>query len=210
VANVFMGAFVNIFEEVLKHISIDLVIVEDKPNSQPVVELCCQQNIRCEVIRKYEDIVSKLTRFDKIELCVVAAFGVILKKDFIEKCHYVVNFHLGDVARYRGRHPLPTAILNKSTIMGATAHLIDSEEIDAGPILAKTLVPIDYDRSFKYNKKRVIEAMASLASLLMRDYVNTGRLLAYSWEHKSSAYYKPFESEIYDKIVNAETLRLVL
>lgn len=64
-----------------------------------------------------------------------ASFGRIFKATDIRKFKYLFNLHPGPVSLARGRHPLPFAIKYNHDYIGVTFHQINSESIDAGPIL---------------------------------------------------------------------------
>jgi len=113
---------------------------------------------------------------------------------------------LGDINLCRGRHPLPVAILKGHKSMGATVHLINSEKIDAGPVLAKVLFPIDYRKSYRYNENKLIEVMRLMTGLLLEDYLKKGGFSSYAWDSKNSVYYKPLNSQILNTIVNSDNL----
>jgi methionyl-tRNA formyltransferase len=206
-ANMFMGHYDIVLGELLKNITIDLVFVEDKPANAKVKNMCKDHNIRCVVVSTSEDIMKAANGLGRIDLCVVASFGIILKNMFIESCGQVVNFHAGDITACRGRHPLPAAILNGHTTMALTTHLIDSEEIDAGPIVAKVLLPIDYAKSYRYNEFRLLELLGPLAGLLMKDYVKYSRFVTCAWDKKRSIYYRPLDKKTLDSIMSADTLK---
>ncbi len=204
--NLFMGHFDSVLNEILKYISIDHVIVEEKKANSAVIELCIERNISFTVIKDFAGILSVMELLESVQLCFVASFGIILKEPFIKRCEQIVNFHLGDVENCRGRHPLPSAILNRHTSMGVTVHLINSERIDAGPILAKLLMTINYSESYLYNEIRLIRAATRLAALVMDDYLQCGRMIAYEWNVVSSQYYSPLEGEILKIIIESKRL----
>jgi len=208
--NIFMGHFSHVLIELLKKIKIDLVLVEDKQTNKKIIKICQKNKIKYLLVNHNKDI-SKATRnFKKINLCFVASFSLILKKNFINKCKHIINFHLGDVNICRGRHPLPTTILNGHKSMGITVHLIDSEKIDAGPILAKIILPIDYHKSYKINEKVLLQALEPLTCFLIDGYLKKGGFVSYQWCLKSSSYFKPLEKEVLSKIIEAPNLRKFL
>jgi len=57
----------------------------------------------------------------------------------------ILNVHGGDLPRYRGNAPFAWAILNGEQHVGMTVHLMDPDDVDCGPIVRKTIVPIDAD-----------------------------------------------------------------
>lgn len=205
--NVFMGQYDIVLEEILNHVKIDLVIVEDKNSNKKVISLCVKNGIPYQIIKGYVEITACLSYSVLIDLCFVASFGIILKNDFITKCNHIVNFHPGDIDVCRGRHPLPAAILNRHKSMGITVHLVDSEKIDAGPVIAKMLIPIEYDESYRSNEERLLEALRVVARYVVEDYAKNGKFASYEWDANISGYYDPLQKEILDKIINSKNLR---
>jgi len=204
--NVFMGHFEVVLEELIcKGVRIDTVIVENKPINFKVINIARKHNIAFYIVDKYEEIEKIFSKYEKIDYCFVASFGIILKSKIIKKCNYIINFHPGDVFICRGRHPLPSAILYNYPEMGITVHLIDDERIDAGPILYRLLMPIDYNSSYKFNEMRLLKALKCLASLVADD-IKEKRIVVYKWDPSRSIYFKPLKKEVLQKIINSSRL----
>ena len=71
----------------------------------------------------------------KPDLCVVAAYGRIIPKEYLEIPKYgFLNIHPSLLPKYRGPSPIQTAILNGDKETGVTIILMD-EKVDHGPIL---------------------------------------------------------------------------
>ena len=206
--NIFMGHFDIVLEElILQGITIDEVIVENKSSNHKVIQFCQQRKIPFHIINSYEDLVKNFSKFEKkVDYCFVASFGKILKMDIIDKCNFIINFHPGDVFTCRGRHPLPSAILHNYAEMGITVHLIKDENIDAGPILYRLLMPIDYNSSYKNNENRLMRALRHITSLVAEDIKN-GKIITLNWDVKKSIYFKPLENEILSEIIKANSLK---
>jgi len=205
--NIFMGHFDVVLCELLRNrIPIGLAIVEDKPVNLKVVEICQKEGIPVYKIVNYSEIMRICSRYKYIKFCFVASFGKILKKDFIDKCEYIINFHPGDVLTCRGRHPLPAAVLHGYSEMGITVHSIEDEGVDSGPILYRLLMPIDYNSSYKANEKRLLKALRYLTILVATD-INEGRIVYYYWDVKKSIYFKPLKKEILEEIINSKSLK---
>ena len=205
--NVFMGHCEIVLEELCNNkILIDIAIVEDHPLNFKVVKFCKNRGIPFYIIKNSKDIGKVLSKYENLEFCFVAIFGRILKSNVIKKFKYIINFHPGDVFKFRGRHPLHLAILHNYPEMGITVHLIEDESIDAGPILYRLLMPIDYDASYKFNEKRLLNALRYLAYLVAND-IKQGKIISYRWNVEQSTYFKPLEREVLRKIVEAKRLR---
>ena len=71
------------------------------------------------------------------DLCVVAAYGKIIPKRYLEVPKYgFVNVHPSLLPKYRGPSPVQTAILNGDAETGTSIMVVD-EKVDHGPILAQ-------------------------------------------------------------------------
>ncbi|MGN0908436.1 MAG: methionyl-tRNA formyltransferase [Succinivibrio sp.] len=106
------------------------------------------------------------------DLCIVAAYGVILPDAVLEapRCG-CVNIHGSLLPRYRGAAPIQRALLEGCESTGVTLIRLE-RELDAGAMYASAQIPIeDSDTS-----GTLFEKLASLgASLLMK---NLGPILA--------------------------------
>jgi methionyl-tRNA formyltransferase len=202
---IFMGHFVIALEEICKREKPDLVIVEDKPCSSEVVKFCDSHGVVYKKVRSFLDILCITSIYENIDLTVVSSFGLILRKAYIQKNKYIVNFHPGDIPNCRGRHPLPAAIKNKHEFMGITAHLITDEQIDYGRICRKILIPIDYTRNYEYNADRLVKLLPMMVSSIMEEFVSSGGIVGVCVKSIGN-YYPPLSKEELDKIFGVECL----
>jgi len=205
--NVFIGHFSDVLEVIIKYIPISLVLVENKPVNKNIIRICKKKNIKYAIIEDYKSLFNELSHIPKIELCFIASFGMILKKDLIRKCKYIINFHPGDIEKIRGRHPLPMAIIERQKLMSITVHLIDSEKIDTGPILAKVMVPIDYNSDYKTNEKHLLSFLKPLAGYVAKYYLKYQRFNSYDWNVKKSEYFNPLDKQKLNHILHAVHLK---
>ena len=141
-----------------------------------------------------------------IDMTIVASFGLILKSRFIKKNRFIINFHPGDLPYCRGRHPLPCAIKHSHDFMGVAARLIEDEKIDAGPICCKILVPINYDKDYKYNENILLGFLPLLVDKIMVDFIDTGNVES-SCVQEDGVYYPPLPFIELKAIMNANNLR---
>lgn len=78
--------------------------------------------------------VNKLIKY-KFEYIFCFRSYFILKNVFLKKVKApIINFHPG-LPKYRGRGSVNFALYNKEKYFGCTAHIIDSDKIDSGPII---------------------------------------------------------------------------
>ena len=70
------------------------------------------------------------------DICVVAAYGKIIPKRYLETPKYgFINVHPSLLPKYRGPSPVQTAILNGDAETGVSIMVVD-EEVDHGPVIA--------------------------------------------------------------------------
>lgn len=209
--NIFLGHFCEVLEELVDNkIKISLVIVENKPSNSKVINYCNNNNIKCQIVNNYYELIESVIKHNNIELIFIASFGIIIKDDLIKKSKYIINFHPGDIEICRGRHPLPVAILNKHNNIGITVHLINSSKVDAGPIIRKVTFPINYNESYSFHNDLIMDLLKPLTKSIILEYKKTGNIVSYNWDISKSNYYKPLEKELLDKIINVKKLKDII
>uniref|UniRef100_A0A7C4M1K0 Methionyl-tRNA formyltransferase n=1 Tax=candidate division CPR3 bacterium TaxID=2268181 RepID=A0A7C4M1K0_UNCC3 len=83
----------------------------------------------------------------KPDICVVAAYGKILKKETLEIPKYgFINFHPSLLPQLRGASPIQSAILQGIEKTGVSIIKMD-EGMDSGPILSQVEIPIDKEET---------------------------------------------------------------
>lgn len=83
------------------------------------------------------EIVSYFKKIDP-DLIVSAYFDHVIRKPVIDLPKFgVINVHTALLPDYRGPFPPLWPILRKEKVIGVTIHYINSERLDAGPILAE-------------------------------------------------------------------------
>lgn len=138
------------------------------------------------------------------ELTIVASFGLIFPENVIKYLNNnIINIHPGILPEYRGRHPLPQAIINKDKFMGITSHFLTSS-IDKGKIIESIKILIDYSRSYLDN----LEVLKSFLPYIFESTikrVRENRFPIILSEGKNN-YYKPLSQELIKEIVELEKL----
>jgi methionyl-tRNA formyltransferase len=81
-----------------------------------------------------------------------------------------VNLHASLLPRYRGASPVAAAVRDGARETGVTLFLMD-EELDKGPILGQSTVPIDPDDSLEQVTNRLAEAGADLVVRTLPRYL---------------------------------------
>lgn len=81
----------------------------------------------------------------------------------------VLNLHLAPLPRYRGRHPLPWALINGERRFGVTIHAM-TEAWDAGPIWWQRAIAVDDGSSVRELRQRLLDAVESDFGRFLTEY----------------------------------------
>lgn len=199
---VFLGHFASVLERACAHFDVVAAGVENATKGAEATEVARRHDIPVFEARKGKDIVDTI-KSRGAQAVIVASFGLILKQEVIGSVEWIVNIHPGLLPECGGRHPLPTAILNRHTTMGLTAHLIDDQRIDHGPVVARCQLPIDYKSGYRANEARLLAELPalvdSIAEAALTGFVDKQKL-------RNRAYFKPLSPEILDAIFSAPTV----
>ncbi|MCK9615129.1 MAG: formyltetrahydrofolate deformylase [Candidatus Omnitrophica bacterium] len=91
-----------------------------------------------------EDKTAKLLVKEKIDLIVLARYGQILTRKFLDKFPgRIINIHHSFLPAFIGEDPYGQAYRRGVKIIGATSHYV-TEELDAGPIIEQDTVRINH------------------------------------------------------------------
>jgi len=168
---VFMGSpdyAVKILDNLTKHFEVVAVYTQpDKPVGRkkvltptPVKKYALEQNIP--VFTPVKLNAKEIKSFNP-DFIVVAAYGIILKKDVLDIAP-CINLHASLLPKYRGASPIQSAILNGDRYTGVTSMLMD-EGLDTGDILAWDYTEVD--------NKTSIELFDELAEIAAKQIVYT-------------------------------------
>ena len=200
----FFGNFYEAFLDLTKDYNIKFVIFEKNKENNKIIQYCNLNNIRYFSVKNKEDIKKVITKFNDIDLFVVASFGIIFDKFILDFPKIsALNIHPGILPKYRGRHPLPQAILNKEKFMGITAHIM-TLEIDKGKVVNMTKLKINYDESYEYNAKLLLKSLKSFVKEAINNLLKEKYLPI---DEKNSNYYSPLPKEKLELICNSKQLK---
>lgn len=169
---IYIGNYIEVLQSFHEICEVDLVVSEKRNVDERIVTYCRNQNIQLMLAESAEDLHSKLKPLDSADLCIVASFGLLLKSEFIRKTDLIVNIHPGSLMNSRGRHPLPFAIKKGLPFMSLTAHLIEDEKIDNGPVVAEWNIPIDYSGTYEENDRRLRSILPFITAYILKQYIN--------------------------------------
>lgn len=119
-------------------------------------------------INLYELISKKDKSLCNIDLVISFLYWKKIKKSLINLAKFgCINFHPAPLPDFKGRAGYNTAILDKTDSFGVSAHYIDSEEFDAGPIIKVNKFPINLDENAHSLEKKTQEKLFDLFKEIM-------------------------------------------
>jgi methionyl-tRNA formyltransferase len=210
-SSVFMGHFIGALKAVGRLTDLAAVIGEEGKTPTAVQDYCARRSLPLHYVT---DSVELSTLFKKRKelrgrTFFSAGCGLLFPQAVIDVCVQVVNFHPGDLFTCRGKHPLPFAILKKLSQMCISAHCIDSEKIDAGPLIARFFMPIDYSTSYAANERILLSALPGfVASVIV--LLHAADFKAWSWRNEVTALYnKKLEPDILARVLNSKHIGML-
>lgn len=206
----FIGHFHEVLEELFnKGFNVN-ALVEDKNSNKDVLNFCKRHNIAYHIVKSKKDMNDFTTKIyeKEFDYGIMASFGIILDNTFIKKFKKIINIHPGLLETQRGRHPLPTAILNKSEVMGITAHIVENNNIDYGEKVVEIIQPIYYQTDYFTNEMFLRSTLRCVTELIANYIINFDYIPSYSWEKKEALYNKPLDKNVLNKIFNLKKLSL--
>ena len=110
-------------------------------------------------------------KFKDVDLVISYLFWKRMKNGLIKLPKWgCVNFHPAPLPDYKGRAGYNTAILDKRSDFGVSAHFINSEEFDAGPIIKVAKFDIEQDKETAFSleeksQKKLLELFKEVIDL---------------------------------------------
>ncbi|WP_371362951.1 Methionyl-tRNA formyltransferase [Sporomusa rhizae] len=171
--------------------------------SKMILLFCKTMGIPTVEIKNAEDFqrneINKL--FNERVINIIASFGIIIPNELTRQ-YVFINVHPGILPDYRGRHPLPQAIVNQEKYAGITVHIISPNGIDTGKILGLEKVEIDYSENYKYNELKLRGLIQSVLHKAIHNYLNQ----KYLGESSDGSYYKPLTGDRLNLIFSVSRL----
>lgn len=200
----FFGNFSKAFFDLIGEYVIDFVCFKADKDNDEILHYCDLNNIEILYVENRDAIKEDIfSQGNKVDFFVVASFSIIFDEvilSFPRKA--VINIHPGILPQYRGKHPLPQAILNREKYMGITAHVMQLE-IDKGRILNRSMILIDYDASYTENEKRLLCTLEGFVKQSIENFMKGVALPCEGDDH----YYKPLSREKIIQVMNAKHLK---
>lgn len=152
----FFGSFINPLRQIMRstqlhaaHCDHEFMYVEQFNN------LLLPRGPRLEPFANKQHMLETVDQWPELDFLLTAGFGYRLPMAVIRKFKWVINIHPGNLQNNRGACPVAYSLLNRDSHVHLTLHLIDSEELDSGPVLLESLLPINYNRSYQDLHTRV-------------------------------------------------------
>lgn len=113
----------------------------------------------------------KLVFSEKVDLCIVVAYGKILSEELIKSPRLgSINIHYSLLPKYRGASPVESAILHGETETGVCIQQMEYK-MDSGPILAEEKVEILPDEKTEELRSRLIKIGGELLVKILPNFL---------------------------------------
>lgn len=90
----------------------------------------------------YDQMLASMLKEYKVDLVILAGFMRILSPIFVQAFpKKILNIHPSLLPKYPGLHAVKEALASGDSHTGCTVHFVD-ENVDTGPVIAQTKVPI--------------------------------------------------------------------
>ena len=180
-------------------------VFEENKCPPRLLEYVKARNVKYHMISSRAEMLEIIESGPLVDLTVVGSFGRIFSSEMINKLNRkIINIHPGILPDYRGRHPLPQAILNREKEMGLVSHVLN-EGIDAGKVIIQETARIDYKKSYKYNEDRLFNLCPTVLDKTVEKYLN-GEINFHKAVENGGIYYKPLDKDSLQRITGCEVL----
>ena len=97
----------------------------------------------------------EILKYD-VEIICLAGFMRLLSEWFVDKWHNkIINIHPSLLPDFKGAHAVKDALNAQVKISGCTTHFV-SHEMDAGPIIMQSQVPVDHDDNLETLSQKIL------------------------------------------------------
>lgn len=128
------------------------------------------------------------------DIFVVFAYGLLIPQIILDlPKHGTLNVHPSLLPKYRGPTPVQSALIHGETETGVSIMLLDAE-MDHGPILSQTKLPIDPQDVAESLTKKLITNVAPILLKVIRDWTDK-KIAAKEQNHAEATYCKIFSRE---------------
>ena len=205
--NIFLGSMEWVLELMSRHLDVDLVIAPRGRLRNMRLEKRLRDGgtrwLTIDDAAQYRELIAGL---QGINLCVVAGFSRRIDQATIDRCERIINFHPGDLLCCRGPQPLESALLAGHTQLGVCAHLIDSETMDAGPIVARSLFDVRPERGYQWHHSELQQHIAEVATVVFSTIAGGEPLPTRDWDVEASQWFERPPADELKRLYSAPSL----
>lgn len=200
----YWGHYENIIKtKIIKDIS--YFVFEEKKCPEKLMKFVVDNNKKYFIINSQSEMLKIIKENDIPEITLVGSFGIIFTEEMINSLNnQIINVHPGILPDYRGRHPLPQAIVNRERFMGISSHFL-TKSIDEGRIIDMKITNIDYSNSYMDNINELYSFLPDLIDNTIDKYLKKDFPIMSNFNIKSK-YYKPLSKEKIREIIDAQKL----
>jgi methionyl-tRNA formyltransferase len=188
--NLFLGSVDRVLASMSERIPVAAVVApRGRLRNLRLQKKLVQEGTQWIEIASRADFLQAVAPFEEIGLVAVAGFSWRINADVIARSQQIVNFHPGDIFKCRGPQPLESSLINGFGNIGVTAHVIDSEEMDSGPVLHRNTAEINPDKGYSWHKHLSNDMLRAVADKVFDAVSGNQDLPPESWDVEQSTWY---------------------
>lgn len=206
---IFLGNFVECLVGLEQAgVSVCFGVQERGKESEEVRAWYAQRSIPAVTCTGKTELRTLLLAQERPDFLVSGSFGIILGEDLLGiPTSACLNLHPGYLPHYKGRHPLPQAILNGEPQAGVAFHYT-TKGVDQGPILARAVIDLAYDQSYRYNEQRLRALIPDVVTAGINHHFKQLKPIAN--EQSTGSYFPPLNKDLLLSVLQAERISDVL
>jgi len=135
--------------------------------------------------KAYESVLTEKLRSAKVDWVILAGYMRLLGPDFVQMfAKRIINIHPALLPSFKGTHGIRDAWNYGVRFTGVTVHFV-TDDMDGGPIISQTVVPVRMNDSLLRLEKRIHQEEhklypASIRKLLTQKFKIEGRKVIFS------------------------------
>jgi methionyl-tRNA formyltransferase len=205
--NVFFGSYDQLLEAMDQHIAVDIVLApKGRLRNMRLERRLRDRGVDWRELPDRETFLQCQQELGDLGYCGVGGFSWRISQSVIDASTLVINCHPGDLLVCRGPQPLAAALIEQHATLGACVHIIDSEAMDSGPLLARELMQVDPTKGYSWHKQQLMRLLADAAAQVFSRLAAGQPVVETAWAVEESHWHPQPEPELLKRLYMTPSL----
>ncbi len=188
--NVFFGSYHQLLEAMDQHLPVDIVLApKGRLRNMRLERRLRDRGVDWRELPDRETFLQCQQELGTLGYCGVGGFSWRISQSVVDASVAVINCHPGDLLICRGPQPLAAALVEQHKTLGACVHVIDSEAMDSGPLLARELIQVDPAKGYSWHQQQVMQLLAATAAQVFSQLAAGQTVAETPWAVEESHWY---------------------